>query len=181
MQTIGKATRRLPVPAFVAAALAFGAMAMPPAHATEPEDPCTKSVMNQLTAAGISQLDATNVAVTAEDDGDFEVTWDIPDESPVPPGAVIGFCLNKQHEDGDGWTGCWYKEGLGANFNPTASSLESVTADSCYNPGAIGEPPCHGGTHKFRVKVLPACEQITSSPYSDYVSAESTLDTSSDQ
>ena len=183
MQTIGKASRRLSVPAFVAAALMFGALAAAPAHATEPGDPCTKELANQLLAARISQLAATNLAVAAETDGDFAVTWDVPDEAPVPPGAVIGFCLEKEHEHGDDWVGCWYKEGLGAHFIPTASSLDSITADSCYNPGAIGEPPCHDGTHKFRVKVLPACEQGVSNPYTDYVSAESTLEAgaSSDQ
>ena len=116
------------------AALMFGALATAPAHATEPEDPCTKELANQLLAARISQLAATNLAVAAETDGDFAVTWDVPDEAPVPPGAVIGFCLEKEHEDGDDWVGCWYKEGLGAHFIPTASSLDSITADSCYNP-----------------------------------------------
>ena len=178
MQTIGKASRWLPVPAFVAAALAFGAM--PPAHATDQESPCTKSLSTALSTAGISQLAATNVAVAAEANGDFAVTWDIPDGSPVPPGAVLGFCLNKEHEDGDDWFGCWYKEGLGPDFTPTASSLESRTVDSCYGPSGIGVPPCYDGAHKFQVKVEPACPNI-SNPYSDFVSAESTLGTSSAQ
>ncbi len=180
MHTIGKTSRRLLVPAFVAAALAFGAMAMPPAHATDQESPCTKSLSTALSTAGISQLAATNVAVAAEADGDFAVTWDIPDGSPVPPGAVLGFCLNKEHEDGDDWFGCWYKEGLGPDFTPTASSLESRTVDSCYGRSGIGQPPCYDGTHKFQVRVEPACPNI-SNPYSDFVSAESTLGTSSAQ
>ena len=183
MQTIGKASRRFPVTAFVAAALAFGAMAMPPAHATDQEQsqsPCTKTLSTALWAAGITELAATNVSVAAEADGDFAVTWDIPDGSPVPAGAVLGFCLNKEHEEGDEWFGCWYKEGLGPDFTPTASSLESRTVDSCYGPSGIGVSPCYDGTHKFQVRVEPACPAI-SNPYSDFVSAESTLDTSSDQ
>ena len=126
MQTIRKASRKLAVPAFVAAALTALLLAAPPAHATDQEEsqnPCTKSLSTALWAAGISELAATNVSVAAEADGDFAVTWDIPDGSPVPPGAVIGFCLNKEHEDGDECFGCWYKEGLGTDFTPTASSL----------------------------------------------------------
>ena len=183
MQTIRKASWSRFVPAFVAAALAFGAMATAPAHATDqeaPQNPCTNSLSTALLTAGISELAATNVAVAAEPNGDFAVTWDIPDGSPVPPGAVIGFCLNKEHEDGDDWFGCWYKEGLGPDFTPTASSLESRTVDSCYGPSGIGVSPCYDGTHKFQVRVEPACPSI-SNPYSDFVSAESTLDTSSNQ
>ena len=169
--------------AAAAASILFLAAGTGAAHATDQEpsqSPCTNSLSNELSTAGISQLEVMNVAVAAEDDGDFAVTWDIPDGSPVPPGAVLGFCLNKEHEDGDDWFGCWYKEGLGPDFTPTASSLESRTVDSCYSPAAIGEAPCYDGTHKFQVRVEPACPSI-SNPYSDFVSAESTLETSSDQ
>ena len=175
MQTIGKASRSLLVPAFVAAALAFGATATTQAHATDNpyEDPCTDDMMESLEKAGIREIGPTNVTVTAEADGGFEVTWDNPSSPPAPAGLVTGFCMNKAYRDGDDEVEpCWCREGLCIH---SSSSLTSVSADSCYGPRGLGDAPCLAGAHKFRIKLEPACPHI-GNPYSDYVEAESTLE-----
>ena len=195
MQTIGKASRKLPVTAFVAAALAFGAMAMPPAHALTP---CTDELYLHVTSSGITSVSPTNVAIAALTDGEFEMTWDNPDEvnmnvpkgtplpqlSPgeVPAGTVYGFCAEKSYESAvtgnvDKDTVCKCAEGASCPSEETASSVESVTVDSCFSTLPNGRRnECRSGTFEFKVHLLAACD--VSAPWSDTLSADSTYESS---
>ena len=172
MKRIGKTSWKRLVPAFAAAALAIGAMAAAPAHAQS--DPCTKEMAGRLSVIENNQLVPTNVAVAAQADGKFEVTWNNPSGREIPSGAVVGYCVDKKHPGSGGANiVCGYAQSLG--IPPSVSSLTSATLDSCYGPNADIRPPCHGGTHEFRVRVEPACPFV-GNPYSGSVSAESTLD-----
>ena len=190
MKRIGKTSWKRLVPAFAAAVLAIGATATTPAHAT---DPCTDDLYLTVRTFGVTSVSPTNVAVAALADGEFEMTWDNPREesvsvqknarrgvlSPgaVPAGLVVGFCAVKSYES----TGmgtleervCKCAEGAPCSSEDFASSITSVTFDSCYSTLPSGRRTlCAGGTYDFKVSLLPVCN--ISAPWSDTVSAEST-------
>ena len=181
MQTIEQTPWKRLVPAFVAAVLVFGAMAAAPAHAAGPDGSCPNEIRDQLTLHGISSVSTTNVSVAAQSDGDFEVTWDNPgSEDNVPVGTVAGFCVEKSNpapETASGGldeTTCKCSSGsCPASDWGTASSLTSLTTDSCFETLASGQRGfCGGGTFSFRVKLYTRCGLDT--PWSGTVSAEST-------
>ena len=190
MLKIGKISWKRLAPALAVAALAIGAMATTPAHAT---DPCTDDLYAAIRTFGVTSVKPTNVAVAALADGEFEMTWDNPPEesvsvqknvvsgtlSPgaVPAGLVVGFCAERKYES----TGlgtleeqvCKCAEGAPCSSEDFASSITSVTFDSCFQTLPSGRRTlCQGGTYDFKVSLLPVCE--ISAPWSDTVSAEST-------
>ena len=182
MQAIEKTPWKRLVPAFAAAVLVLGAMAAAPARAAGPgEASCTRDMQNQLSLNGVSSISPTNVAVAAESDGDFEVTWDNPDsEDGVPAGTVAGFCVEKSNPAPESTPGgldetvCKCSSGsCPASDWGTASSLTSLTADSCFDTLHTGQRGfCGPGTFSFRVKLYSECSLDT--PWSGTVSAEST-------
>ena len=182
MQAIEQTPWKRLVPAFVAAVLVFGAMAAAPARAAGPGgSSCTNDMKDQLSLHGIGSISPTNVAVAAEADGDFDVTWDNPDsEDNVPVGTVAGFCVEKTKSapeatpDGLDETVCKCRSGSCPSSEwGTASSLTSLTADSCFKTLYSGQRGgCDAGTFNFRVKLHTECDLDT--PWSGAVSAEST-------
>ena len=196
MRTISETLRKHLVPAFAAAVLAIGAMATPPAHA---QNTCPEELYLLVTSSGITSVSPTNVAVAAEADGAFEMTWDNPEEvsvsstekgvpgpelSPgdVPEGTVYGFCAEKSYEStGMGTTLeetiCKCAEGASCPSEDIASSVTSVTFDSCFSTLPNGRRTlCGGGTFDFKVRLLAACD--VSAPWSDTLSADSTYESS---
>lgn len=182
MQAIGKTPWKRLVPAFAAAVLVFGTMAAAPASAGGSKgSSCTESMKDRLALHGIDSISPANVAVAAEADGDFEVTWDNPDSGDnVPVGTVAGFCVEKTNPapeatpDGLDETVCKCRSGsCPASDWGTASSLTSLTADSCFDTLSDGSRGfCGPGTFSFRVKLYTQCGLDT--PWSGTVSAEST-------
>ena len=192
MQTIEQTPWKRLVPAFVAAVLVFGAMAMPPAHAAGPNEQCTQDMQTRLTLLGVTSVGPTNVAVAAQADGEFEVTWDNPPEvnvsltvaatggypaGSVPTGTVIAFCVEKttSAQASLDETTCKCRSGTTCPSDwGTASSLTSLTADSCFVTQPSGQRTlCGGGTFNFRVKLIPGCSSVDD-PWSGTVSAVST-------
>ena len=136
---------------------------------------------NQLLQDGVTSISPTNVAVAAQADGEFEVTWDNPgSEDDVPAGTVVGFCVEKTIAAPEATPGgldettCKCSSGsCPASDWGTASSLTSLTADSCFDTQPSGQRGfCGGGTFDFRVKLYTECDLDT--PWSGTVSAEST-------
>ena len=188
--SIGKASRSILVPAFVAAALAFGATATTPAHAS---NTCTDELHLQIATLQITSVSPKNVAIAALADGGFEMTWDNPEEvsmsgdkiapgssfslGDVPEGTVYGFCAEKSYTSAatgstDEETTCKC-EGADCPSEDVASSITSVTLDSCFSTLPNGRRnECRSGTFDFRVRLLAACD--VSTPYSDTLSSEST-------
>ena len=181
MQKIVETPWKRLVPAFVAAVLVFAAVAMPPAHATGPDESCTDAMKDQLLLEGINSISPTNVSVDAQSDGDFDVTWDNPSSTDgVPAGTVTGFCVEKSNPAPEATPGgldetiCKCRSGSCPSSEwGTASSLTSLTADSCFDTLSSGQRGfCGGGTFSFRVKLYTECDLDT--PWSGTVSAEST-------
>lgn len=161
------------------------------AHA---QDPCPEELYLQVTSSGVDSVSPTNVAIAALADGEFELTWDNPDEvnmnvpkgtpvpqlSPgeVPAGTVYGFCAEKSYESEvtntvDEETVCKCAEGGPCPSGDTASSITSVTLDSCFSTLPNGRRnECRSGTFDFRVRLLAACD--VSAPWSDALVEDST-------
>ena len=161
MQKMMETRRKRPVPAFVAAALVFAAMAVPPAHADDGEEKCPTDVRDQLELLGMTSVSPENVTVTALTGGEFTVDWDIP--SAAPAGLVTGFCVEQTHEQGGTQTHCTFA---------TVPPPTSTTVDNCVGPGDA----CYTGVHTFRVKLESGC--TIDLPYSSGVSAQTMVNES---
>ncbi len=166
----------------VMALLVFGAMTIPPAHAAGPDQSCTPDMRDRLAQRGVTSVAPANLAVAALADGEFDVTWDNPGSADgVPAGTVTGFCVEKTNPapeaapGGVDETTCKCRSGSCPSAAwGTASSLTSLTVDSCFKNLHDGRRGlCGGGTFSFRVKLSAGCGLDT--PWSNTVSADSTL------
>ena len=122
MQSIRKASRRLPVPAFVAAALAFGAMAMPPAHATNPFD---ESFAGGIRLIGlINNVDVEITVMEMIDPGAAKVRirWALSNEDSSLADKRNGYCMRVKFPD-EGWQEeCFSETPASATTSPQVST-----------------------------------------------------------
>ena len=100
MQTIGKVSRRLPIPVFITAALVFGALAPNAALAQAEDNPSEQ----QLTAIKAVSPSVTGLSVLNFNTGNIQLTWGIGDEDSSIEEHRSGYCIRARPEEAYDWT-----------------------------------------------------------------------------